>query len=659
MKPWLIAATVAIGCTGTIAPDDSTPTTPEVVIEYPLLDCDPLVPEFCGFPFPSNVYTVADESTPTGRRVSLGKGLLQDNASGPWDRSDGFSPGSPILTQLMGAVQTGLVRSTDIADSLLPDALTLILDAETGEKIPHFAEVDARAPSAEERSLILHPAVRLADDRRYIVAIRGVVDDAGAAIAPSPVFEALRDGGSNDDPSVAQRRVLYEDIFGHIDAAEGWTSEDLQIAWDFSTASDANNTAWMLHMRDEAMGLVGDGPEYTIDSVEDDYDPDNIAFRIQGTVQVPLYMTVDNAGSTLLFGDDGLPEINAETPRASVPFTVLIPNSALTTPAPVLQYGHGLFGSRSQIQSGHFRTFINQYNYIIFGVDLQGMSSDDQSPVGATLYLADFAGLQTMFDRLHQGFLNSLVAMRMMKTSFAQDATYGQYIKADEAYYLGISQGGISGSVYMALSQDVERGALGVMGQPYSLLLMRSVDFDQFLDIIALTWTDLRQQQLLVALTQLPWDRVEPNGYSHHVTANPLPNTDPKQILMRVAIGDHQVPTLGGHTMARTMDAVHLTTGIRDIYGLTATTEATKGQSFYTEYAFGLPEVPNCGIPMYLCEDPHGKVRQLDEARQQLDTFFRTGVGTNYCTDGVCVFPDLSGCAPEEDDAATAALCEL
>ncbi|MGD8317729.1 MAG: hypothetical protein PVH76_08270, partial [Myxococcales bacterium] len=27
-------------------------------ITYPLLDCDPLVPEFCGYPFPSNVYSV-------------------------------------------------------------------------------------------------------------------------------------------------------------------------------------------------------------------------------------------------------------------------------------------------------------------------------------------------------------------------------------------------------------------------------------------------------------------------------------------------------------------------------------------------------------------------------------------------------------------------
>ncbi len=28
--------------------------------KYPLLACDPLVPSFCGYPFPSNVTTIAD-----------------------------------------------------------------------------------------------------------------------------------------------------------------------------------------------------------------------------------------------------------------------------------------------------------------------------------------------------------------------------------------------------------------------------------------------------------------------------------------------------------------------------------------------------------------------------------------------------------------------
>ena len=46
------------------------------------------------------------------------------------------------------------------------------------------------------------------------------------------------------------------------------------------------------------------------------------------------------------------------------------------------------------------------------------------------------------------------------------------------------------GPVILATSPDIDRGALGVMGQPYSFLLFRSVDFDQFLLIIRVFYSD-------------------------------------------------------------------------------------------------------------------------------------------------------------------------
>ena len=87
------------------------------------------------------------------------------------------------------------------------------------------------------------------------------------------------------------------------------------------------------------------------------------------------------------------------------------------------------------------------------------------------------------------------------------------------------------------------------------------------------------------------WDRVEPNGYTHHVSENLLPGTNTKEVLTRVAIGDHQVTTYAGHLMARTLKAPHLTTGLRDIWELEPVASTESG-SFYTEYDFGLPGQP-------------------------------------------------------------------
>ena len=51
--------------------DPSGLPEPEPAVEWVTLECDPIAPAYCGHPFPSNVFTVADSSTPTGRRVQL------------------------------------------------------------------------------------------------------------------------------------------------------------------------------------------------------------------------------------------------------------------------------------------------------------------------------------------------------------------------------------------------------------------------------------------------------------------------------------------------------------------------------------------------------------------------------------------------------------
>ncbi|MEM7138491.1 MAG: hypothetical protein AAF500_18065 [Myxococcota bacterium] len=645
---------VGAGCGESAA--DPTPSPP-TELSYPLLDCDPLVPEFCGFPFPSNVYSVEDTGTVTGRRVSFGPGLLQDNDDAPWARSDGFSAGTPIVTFLPDATQDGLASAARIGDSLGNDSRTLILDTETGEIVLHLAELDVQASNASERAFVIRPGTRLRDNARYIVAIRNVHNTAGEVIEASPAFAALRDGTESDEPSVEARRALYEDIFARLEEV-GWSRDELQSAWDFNTASDENNTRDLLHMRDEGLALVGDAPEYTITRVDTDYRPEDIAFRIIGTLRVPLYLSRDTPGAVLVRDENGTPKVNEDQPWAEYPFEVLIPQSALTEPAPLLQYGHGAFDDYTQVQLRSLREFINEYNYVIFGVDLLGMTESDLGPIGLPLSVGNVAGLQPMWDGLLQGHLNSQIAMRMMIESFSNDPEYGRYIDPTRRYYHGISQGAISGAVYMSLSNDVERGAFAVGGQPYSTLLFRSNRFDPFLELLEPNYPDARARQLLVALVQMPWDRSEPNGFSHHILKDRFDNTIPKQILSSAATGDHGMPNLVTDIMSRAIGLKHLTTGLRDVVGLETIGETTS-ESFYIEYDFGLPPVPDCGVPMSLCEDPHGAQPSLPEALFAMDAFFRTGEGNNNCPNGVCSFPDIGACEPEENADATLALCSL
>lgn len=608
--------------------------------EWPLLDCDPLVPEYCGYPFPNNVFSVVDEGTPTGRRLALSASVLprtQDDVDAypdVFNERDGFSVAGTILAHLPGASATGLPDPLHIGDSIEPGSPTVLLDADTGELFPHFAELDINASGDGDRSLMIQPAAPLDYGHRYIVAVRGVVDAGGSLVPASPAFAALRDGTASDDPSVEERRELYGDVFARL-AEAGVAREELQLAWDFTVSSREHTTDRMLHMRDVAFEMAGEaGPGYEILSVEDDVSP-SIFRRIEGEIEVPLFLDVPGPGGVVQLDDDGLPVLNG---TARYPFLVQIPYAALDAPAPALLFGHGLFGDRYGAQSEAFQAFAEQANVVLVSLDWIGMSNEDPTYIGLAVASGDVGRLRMIPDRLQQSLVNFLLATRMVRTSLVDDPelqSMGQgLIDPETTYYYGGSQGGIMGGAFMALTPDIERGVLAVPGQPYNLLLERSVNFDVFAELAASTYVDHFDQQMLLTLLQILWDRAEPSGYSRHIAHDPLPNTPTHDVLMLVSIGDHQVTTLGAHVMARAIGAANIAPTNRSVWGLEEAPSPVLGSAMI-EHDFGLPAEPLGNEPMREGDDPHGELQNVPAAAVAAEHFLRTGEAVSVC-DGVC-----------------------
>ncbi|MFT3771215.1 MAG: hypothetical protein QM820_37850 [Minicystis sp.] len=435
------------------------------------------------------------------------------------------------MTDMPGATITGLPTQNNINLSITAQSPTILLDAESGELVPHFAELDVSATSSENnRALLIRPVVRLKDKTRYIVAIRHVVDAKNQALPPSPAFQALRDGTASDEASVGARRDLYADIFAKLQKA-GIAKDDLQLAWDYTTSSRENNTRWLVHMRDDALATLGtDGPPYVIDSVEMDPNP-SIHMRIHGHMTVPLYLDKPGPGGRLVFGPDGLPKQNG---TADYDFLVQVPNSAMTAAEgfAVVQNGHGLLGAKTEGQNGYLATICEKNHFISIAVDLVGMAEEDYDSVLAAIG-GDIGGFEQLVERQHQGILNSLLAMRMMKNTFWKDPQLQvnghSVINPTHLYYRGDSQGGIFGTTYMALTTDVTRGLLGEPGMPYNLLLNRSADFAPFFDALQIVYQGGRSIQQVLGLVQMLWDRTEPNGYAPYIVENTLPNTPSHQ----------------------------------------------------------------------------------------------------------------------------------
>lgn len=637
---WILGAGL-MGCTDPASvPEPSCAS--QVLVEE---GCDPIAPTQCGYPFPSNFWLVDDASTPTGHRVAFGSTTLPAAAGYDhidpkwWADSDGFSGGQPALAHLPGATITGLPTQHTIESSLSDASPTIIIDAETGERVAHFSEIDRSIPQEEdaERALLVRPVIRLKDSTRYIVAIRHVVDADGNEIAPSPAFAALRDGKSSCEPTIEPRRALYEDIFGKLEKA-GVPRKDLQLAWDFSTSSRENNTRYMVAMRDDALALVGaDGPEYTITSTEEFTEAQNthIWRRLVGNMKVPLYLDVPGPGGKMVVGDDGLPKQNG---WADYEFVVHVPHAAKNgQKLALVQNGHGLLGSKFEGGNGYLGEFANRFGYVAFSVDLIGMAESDVASITNAI-VSDAGGFRQSVDRQHQGLINSLLAMRMMSGRFVKEPLLqvnGQsVIDPTLKFYRGDSQGGIFGTTYMSISTDVTRGLVSVPGMPYTMLLDRSTDFGPFFVFLRSAYREGRNIQLVEGLLQMLWDRSEPNGYAPYLRENMLPNTPAHELLIHVAIGDYQVSPLGAHIIARTIGAKNLTPVNRTIWGVEEAPAPLMGAAMI-EYEFGLPPAPDTNTPTKGDNDPHGTVRHLDPSYKQADAFFRTGIIQAFCN-GSC-----------------------
>lgn len=559
-------------------------------------------------------------------------------------QSDGFSAGQQALVRLPGATPAGLPDAEHIADSLLPDSPTVLLDAETGERIAHWAELDMRSQTAStdpndsdsvRRALLIRPAQRLRSARRYIVAIRDVVDGYGMPIAPTPVFAALRDGTASTLPTVTLRRTKYEDLFARL-ASAGVTRDDLQIAWDFSTSSEANDTRRLRHMRDVSLAALGAGesPDYVIDSIVDDPTNDpNVRRILRGRLVVPLYLSSTEPGAMSSIGTDQLPIRNGS---AQFPFVVVIPRSDVEGPWPIVQFGHGLFGSADDVLDRRISSMAAEHGAVFVAHDWLGLTSSDLRPLADVLFEGEMSRFATVPDRGQQAMLNAMFIVRMMRYGLVNDAASEPdgvpTIDPSRTYFFGGSLGGIYGATYMAISPDIVRGALGVPGQSFDLLLPRSAAFDQFLIALGINWEDRLKYPLLLGVAQMLWDRVEPTGYSHHLRDDPLPGTQQKEIFMLSALGDHLVSNRGSLVMARSIGLPQLEPKVLPRFGLPSITGPTTGGA-WLEIDYGLAPVPVGNLPARDGSDPHGEPFGEPVVQAMVYDFLSTGVIDNLCTE--------------------------
>ncbi|MGH2955888.1 MAG: hypothetical protein ACRDL6_02710 [Solirubrobacterales bacterium] len=465
--------------------------------------------------------------------------------------------------------------------------------------------------------------------------------------------------------------------------------------------------------------IQGDPPAFTIDAVENltAEQDDRIARRVTGTMTVPCFMNngCAPAGGTYNYppgtDPDRLPAQNGTT---EVQFTCRIPRVALdgpeANPGRASLYGHGLLGSAGEVNAGNVRAMANEHNFTFCATDWYGFAAQNIPNILAILQ--DLSLFPLLADGSQQGVLNFLYLGRLMAhpQGLATDPAFqgpdgpdadsnpDPVIETGQLFYDGNSQGGILGGSLTAVAPDFQRAVLGVPGMNYSTLLRRSVDFEPYAEgqfgeevedaiceqadqIPEPTLAQLVEElcvagvpddtplglydnypnelerPLIISLIQMLWDRGEANGYAHHMTGDPLPNTPSHDVLLHVAFGDHQVANVTAEVEARTIGAsVYQPAldpgrhweldGSDPLFGLPAVPSFPFGGSalvYWDGGPIGFPggtaTPPNENIPprpdQGFGEDPHGYPRNDPLGRIQKSAFLRNGGElVNPCSDG-------------------------
>ncbi len=577
----------------------------------------------CLLPFPSSFYLAADGSTRTGLRVAYPKtGVLPPNQVGkPFDVTrlnllDGFSNATTLLANLGAArVDDSSFPGMDTPDkALVASSPVQLFDFATGARVPLFAELDHNAclpdqmgasdePShcplqdGETQLLIAHPVMRLQPGTRYVAALVKIVDTSGAPIR-LPAFEALKGGAYPATSRLADVAPRYDEIWKLLDG-QGVAKNDVTLAWDFTTASDEATTSSLIGMRDDALAAwesqklgftLTDNPSgqacpmgnecadpWSCDPNTHICGDDHLYRELLGTFDSPTFLDAKTS-LNLVFDANGKPMMRGPTPYQ---FVVHVPKCALTAkgPLPVMVFGHGLFGSAvGEMRSGYEKQVIDQLCMVQIGTNWIGLSEDD-APIVAAHVLGNFDSFPIITDRLQQAQVNFLILAHMAVRTLAADpglAINGiPIIDGKQVYYYGISQGGIEGNVFLALSSDVDRGVVNVGAGEYSLMMARSHDFKDLKAILDNTYPHQRDQQVLLALSQSFWDFADPIGFVAHTLKDRLPGPDgkplsPRHVLQQESENDAQVPNVATRVVVRTMGLPLLTPSINSPWGIPA-----------------------------------------------------------------------------------------
>lgn len=501
-------------------------------------------------PFPSDLYTVSDPTTATGRRVVMPMDLFPPDLLSriPFDGAgvlrqlndaDGFSPGLPILVSIPAVVLPSALP--DQSSAAQWDAPVQLVGLETGRRVPFrfllMPRTDTERPCT---ILLIQPTERLQDGKRYAVVFRETLRDAVGALIPPPAGfrDALTRPGKEPVPEWrTQLRSLGQRL-----SDLGLSPSRLSMAFAFTIASQESffkPTAFQLARID----LAARAGYYQLKDLRMRRKalagPGGAVYRGTGTFDALTF--IDERGWSRPSGDP-----------ISLEFLLQLPERCPSGGCPVAIFGHGLVATRETM-------FQVADAFASRGIATIGVAAPWHSfPLEPLPVL-----MQTHknVELLHGLFLEHSLRTVQLARFVAQSLDHRillpvpgvpgargaegwvHALRADRIFYIGQSMGGICGVAGVALAPEIRAAIFDVAGGSAVDMIFDSWVVQQ-LRLPTLRFGSLGpwENNRIMALGIYRFNDIDPIGYGPSITVNPRAGWERRPVSQQAGLGDGLVP---------------------------------------------------------------------------------------------------------------------
>jgi hypothetical protein len=499
--------------------------------------------------FPDGTLVRADDTTPTGLRLDISAetapwydstpDLLKESFAGFNDLSGFGTMGAALLR--FSAPVVGLPETAD--ESLTNTAYQWYdMGADPPERIPFEVRV-----LEEGQAVVLWPLrpLRAATEHAVVVTTDARAAD-GECISPSAATRSLLFG---DEP-VSERIGRFAPAWRETAERLGFEPQEITAMTVFTTHND------FLILRDLNEAAADDAAEWLEpgDCIEEGQ-----TLQCEGRTTILDYR-----------GENGLVDPNIEPVEGEIPVTYWLPREG-EGPFPLLVYGHGLNSERDEGYEIARRVASIGMAVISMEAAEHGehpsVSEAERNGGALELPALRFLGIdltnlkirsRQIRGNIDQTNLDRLRLMRLLRSDGDINGDGVPEFDTSRIAYIGASLGAICGAELLALSPDIDAGALVIGGGRLISIVTDMEMLASYRPLLDSLIGDPRLFDRLMPVGQHLVDASDPASWAPFIIHERLDGRTPPSIMMVVGTSDEIVPPSAGRNYARSIDIPHL-----------------------------------------------------------------------------------------------------